>query len=68
MRDGHFSPAGIDGSYACLYYSLPIQHITVPWVHTRERTLDTLLVYRHTHNPITNTDRGHSNLTNTRGV
>ena len=32
---GHFSPAGIDGSYACLYYSLPIQHISVPRVlHT----------------------------------
>ena len=26
----------IDGSYACLYYSLPIQHISVPWVlHTQ---------------------------------
>ena len=46
MGDGHSSPAGIDGSYACLYYSLPIQHISVPWVlhtHTPENTRDTLL-------------------------
>ena len=33
---GHFSPAGLDCSHTCLYYSLPIQHITVPWVlHTQ---------------------------------
>ena len=48
-----------------LYYSLPIQHISVPWVHTRdtlENKRDTLLVYTDR-----NTDRMHSNLT-TRGV
>ena len=29
----------IDGSYACLYYSLPIQHISVPRVlHTQRPT------------------------------
>ena len=29
----------IDGSHACLYYYLPIQHITVPWVlHTQQPT------------------------------
>ena len=51
MGDGHFSPAGIiDGSYACLYYSLPIQRISVPWVlHTHkltpENTRDTHVIH-----------------------
>ena len=38
MGDGHFSPAGIDCSYACLYYSLLIQHISVPWVLYTQHT------------------------------
>ena len=29
---GHFSPSVIDGVHTCLYYSRPIQHLTVPRV------------------------------------
>ena len=72
MRDGHFSPAGIDCSHTCLVlfssYTAHNRAVGTDATHVIQRTLDTLLVYRHTHNPITNTDRRHSNLTNTREV
>ena len=55
MGDGHFSPAGIDCSYACLVlfstYTAHIRAVGNP--HVIQRTLDTLLVYRHTHQLLT---------------
>ena len=46
MGDGHFSPSGIDGSYACLYYSLPIQHISVSRVlHTQDQHRKTHVIH-----------------------
>ena len=64
MGDGHFSPAGIDGVHTCLVLlSTHTAHIRAAGTSTpnnqhRRKQLLTLK----------NTDRRHSNLTNTRGV
>ena len=50
MRDGHFSPAGIDCSHTCLVlFSTHTAHIRAVGTHLIQRTLDTLLVYTDTH-------------------
>ena len=53
MGDGHFSPAGIDCSHTCLVlfssYTAHNRAVGTDDTHVIQRTLDTLLVYRHTH-------------------